>query len=41
MPRTGKREHVTFKSVRLPLYPHGEKWRVSYPDSSAKGVGDT
>lgn len=37
MPRTGKREYVTFKSVRLALYPHGERWRVAFPDDSVKG----
>lgn len=37
MPRKGKREHVTFKSVRLALYPHGERWRVAFPDDSVKG----
>lgn len=37
MPRKGKREHVTFKSVRLALYPHGKSWRVAYPDESVKG----
>lgn len=37
MPRKGKREYVTFKSVRLALYPHGNRWRVAYPDESVKG----
>jgi len=37
MPRQGKREYVSFKSVRLPLYPHGKGWRFAYPDDSVKG----
>ena len=37
MPRKGDREYVSFKSVRLALYPYGDRWRVSYPDESVKG----
>lgn len=37
MPRQGKREYITFKSTRLPLYPHPNGWRFAFPDENAKG----
>ncbi len=41
MARQGKREYVTFKSVRLPYYPYEDRgkayWRFAYPDESVKG----
>ncbi|MGE9268020.1 MAG: tyrosine-type recombinase/integrase [Verrucomicrobiales bacterium] len=43
MPRRGKKEYVTFKSVRLPVYPHTDsrsgavRYRFAYPDESVKG----
>lgn len=41
MARKGKKEYVTFKSVRLPIYPYihngKECYRFIYPDESVKG----
>lgn len=37
MARQGKREYVSFKSVRLPFYPHGSYWRFAFPDDTVKG----